>query len=177
MRLRPTDVAFGGGLVAASLLYGLLVLKPLLHESGQIKARLATTERNIEQGLDFTEGLEDVRLYITEFEESLAELDKLVPQQFDSDRRIQLITTVIKECGLRDDSIRPDPSQPRGAVVAHPLTVKVVGGYPQLVDFLHRAESLPQFTRVTRLVVQQDNASTGVLAEVELTSYSVGDEA
>lgn len=173
MNSRACHGIFFAALTAVVGLHLRFVLEPIRRDTRMLTNRLAAAEKDIRSGMLFSSGLEDVVQLLDDFEKAMLELDRLVPRQFDADQRIRQVSAVIKDCGLRDDSIRPDPPQSKGAIIAHPLTLKVAGEYSQLLRFLFLAEALPQFTRVTRLVVTRDDSGGRLVnAEIELTSFS-----
>ncbi|MBI4880907.1 MAG: type 4a pilus biogenesis protein PilO, partial [Planctomycetes bacterium] len=178
MRSRTTDYAFVGALALAGVLYLQLVHRPAVRGVDAKSRRLMSTQAEICKSDDFTRGLDDLERYLQEFEQALADLDRLVPGHIDSDDRVREITGVASRCGLSPTSIRPDQPVPRGSVMVHPLTVKVCGGYEQIVRFLFEAESLPRHTRVTQLTIEREpEAPARLLAEIELTSHSVARDA
>lgn len=175
MRSRVSDYVFLGALAVAGVLFLQLIYRPAVELVEGKGRRLRTTQAEILKSEDFTRGLDDLERYLEEFQVAIADLDRLVPRRLDNDDRLREISSVISGCGLLADSIRPDPPVPIGSLTTHPLTVKVVGEYAQIVQFLFEAESLPRHTRVTQLAVEHSLGRPGVLgAEIELTSYSVG---
>ncbi|MFH0945825.1 MAG: type 4a pilus biogenesis protein PilO [Planctomycetota bacterium] len=175
MRSRCSDYVFVGVLAVAGVLFLQFLYRPAVAEVEGKGRRLRTTQAEILKSEDFTRGLDDLERYLEEFQVAISDLDRLVPRRLDTDDRLREISSVISGCGLLADSIRPDPPLPKGSLTIHPLTVKVVGDYAQIVRFLFQAESLPRHTRVTQLAVEHSLGRPGVLgAEIELTSYSVG---
>ncbi len=177
MRSRTTDYLFVGALAIAGVFFLQFVHRPAVRGVESKSRRLMATEAEICKSDDFTRGLDDLERYLQEFEQALADLDRLVPGHIDSDERVREITGVASRCGLAATSIRPDQPVPRGSVMVHPLTVKVCGGYEQIVRFLFEVESLPRHTRVTQLTIQREEETPGRLrAEIQLTSHSAARE-
>lgn len=175
MKARLADYVFVSLLATAGLLYLQLVHLPSLKELKAQGRLLATTRAEILKSEDFIRGLDDLERYLREFEQAIADLDRLVPQRLDADDRLREISSLVLDCGLRADSIRPDAPHARGAVTSHPLSIKVSGSYAAVSRFLAAAESLPRHSRVTELTLQHSLEQKGALgAEIELTSYSVG---
>lgn len=175
MKGRVSDYVFLALLALSGILYLQLLYRPAVSEMEKLGRRVRTSHAEILKSEDFTRGLEDLELYLEEFETAINELDRLVPRRFDTDDRLREISSVVKGCGLRADSIRPDQPVPTGAITAHPLSVRVSGSFEQIGLFLHQAESLPRHTRVTNFSVEHSSERHGELAaEIELTSYSVG---
>ncbi len=173
MKWRAADSVFTGVLLGASWLYIQFVFLPKSAGLSDRLERLRTTQAQILKSDDYARGLEDLERCLDEFGEAIAELDRLVPDRLDGDLRLREISGVARECGLVARSIRPDAPVPKGAVVAHPLTVHVSGQYEQILRFLFAAESLARHTRVTLVTVEQEDADGNLRAKVELTSYSV----
>lgn len=179
-RRRLLDYGFVAALGAVGALHLRFIHRPAVREVAELGHRLNETRAEICRSEDFTRGLADLERYLKDFEDSLGELDRLVPEHGDGDDRVREIAAVVGRFGLSANSIRPDPAEPSGTVSAHPLTVKLSGGFAQLLAFLFEVERLPRHTRVTRLSLRSevDRRGTGgtVAGEVELTAYSVAAE-
>ena len=176
MRSRASDYLFLGGLAVAGLVFLQVFYRPAVEQAENKGRRLRTTQAEILKSEDFTRGLKDLEQYLEEFKLAINDLDRLVPRRIDNDDRLREVSSVIRSCGLRADSIRPEAPAPKGPLTIHPLTVRVAGSYEQIVRFLFAAESLPRHTRVTHLSVEHSLDRRGDLgAEIELTSFSVGD--
>lgn len=175
IRGRAADVLYVVVLAAAGLLYMQLAYRPAKGDVDSKSRRLRTTRAEICKSDDFTRGLDDLERYLREFKEAIAQLDRLVPASIDGDARLREIDEVVRRCGLRSRSIRPDPPVPHGPVTAHPLTITVSGTYEQIVRFVFEVESLPRHTRATRISVEHElERDADLRAQIELTSFSVG---
>jgi Tfp pilus assembly protein PilO len=177
MKLRPTDIAALCGILAAGVAWGYFGVRPIAKRISAIERDCSSTRLAIARGDDFVRGLDDLQSYLTDFEQALTDLDRLVPPQVDNTARLNEINTVAMQCGLSTSMVRPDSAQPRGAVTAHPITVSIEGDYEHLLRFIFDVESLPRHTRVTRLEMSVDPATgRDVDAKLELTAYSVDSE-
>jgi Tfp pilus assembly protein PilO len=176
MRSRVSDYVFVGALAIAGLLFLQCFYRPAVLEVEDRGRRLRTTRAEILKSEDFIRGLQDLEQYLDEFKLAIADLDRLVPRRIDNDDRLREVSSVIRTCGLRADSIRPEAPAPTGPLTIHPLIVKVVGSYEQIVRFLFEAESLPRHTRITRLSIEHaPGRGAELAAEIVLTSFSVGE--
>jgi len=175
MRGRTADIAFVAALVVIGGVYFQAIYRPAARSVRSQSLRLLTTRAEIVKSDDFTSGLEDLERYLREFQEAIADLDRLVPSHIDGDDRLREINGVVQACGLKSRSIRPDPAVPFGPVTAHPLTITVSGTYEQILGFLFQAEALPRLTRATQVSVEHDlEQSHALRAQIELTTFSVG---
>lgn len=174
MRGRASDYIFLGGMFLVGLVFFKVFYQPAMKEVDMSSIRLRSTMAEISKSEDFTRGLEDLQKYLDEYEGAIADLDRLVPGRINRDARLREINDMVTSCDLRSRSIRPDPSVDLGNVTAHPLTIVISGSYEKIVRFLFEAESLPRYTRVTRMTVEPHREQAGMLvAEIELTSYSI----
>ncbi|MBL8765741.1 MAG: type 4a pilus biogenesis protein PilO [Planctomycetes bacterium] len=174
MKLRPTDALTLGVILVGAVAWGVLGVRPIAERIASLERERDATRLSIARGDDFVRGLDDLQTYLTEFEQALADLDRLVPERVDATARLNEINAVAMRCGLRPSMVRPDQPQPRGAIIAHPITVRVSGDYEHLLRFIFDVESLPRHTRVTRLDVEAEPLGAGsVLAQLELTAYSI----
>lgn len=174
MRLRPTDAVIFGVILAGAVAWGVFGVRPIAQRIATLERERDATRLSIARGDDFVRGLDDLQTYLSDFEQALADLDRLVPAQVDATARLNEINAVAMRCGLKPSMVRPDQPLPRGAIIAHPITVRVESDYEHLLRFVFDVESLPRHTRVTRLEVEADPARTGqVHAQLELTAYSI----
>lgn len=173
MRTRPIDLAFGAALTLLGAAHFLLVYRPSVRRADSLAAEIQSINAEICRSEDFTRGLEDLERYLSDFEESLAALDRLVPEKFDSDERIRDVDRLARTLGLRTRSIRPDPPRREGSVTLHPMSLAVAGSFADVLRFVQAAESLPQLTRATSITIEPERGGRALEAKLELTSFSL----
>jgi Tfp pilus assembly protein PilO len=174
MKLRTTDALVFCAILVGAVAWGVLGVRPIAQRIAALERERDTTRLSIARGDDFVRGLDDLQTYLADFEQALADLDRLVPAQVDATARLNEINAVAMRCGLKPSMVRPDQPLPRGAIIAHPITVRVAGDYEHLLRFIFDVESLPRHTRVTRLDVAAEPTRSGVVdAQLELTAYSI----
>lgn len=177
MNRRVFDVAVAAFSLVAGFAYFQWVWKPIREDRREIAERIRRTMADIAKSEQYTRGKEELQRYLEEFEDALAQLDRLVPTHTDVHERVREGSALVQQCGLRDDAIIPKEPLENGAVTAHPVTFTLTGDYSGLMRFLFEAEALERYTRVTRLQVKPGEREGELQIEVDLTSYTMGEDA
>lgn len=174
MNRRMGNAVVGLTLAASIAGYLQLAWKPARAERAALAVRLDRVESEISRSEQFTAGVADLQRYLAEFEDALTSLDRMVPERIDEDDLIQDATTVLSDCGLREDSIRRGEPAPQDGVTAHSIHVVASGSYKDLVRFLFAVEALPRYTRVTEISIERAvDRPNMVRASLDVTSYSI----
>lgn len=174
---RMQSSLFVGVLVVGALGVTQFLIRPSYRKLAEKKARVQETKRDIARGTQFTSGLDQLELYLAEFQAALDELDRLVPADDNQSARMREVFDIASPLGIKASGAQPEPPIPLGDLVALPIRFELVGPYEAIEKFLFDVEALPRHSRVTRCTIEpaKDVATgTEVRAEIELTQYSLG---
>jgi Tfp pilus assembly protein PilO len=150
--------------------YALLVARPQQRALARAGDELRQVRADLEERHDLARSsvvleaeLHATRLRLADYAEQIPSTDRL------GDLVAQL-SAASQEAGLRAERMAPRQGQQIGQLSVLPIDLELMGGFPNLHEFLRRIETMPRIVRVAGLASRQTGRPGSPLVH-ELTVY------
>ena len=143
------DLTGAGICLAATLAFYFIGIQPMLHRYTDLASQESTLKAHEQIALNLGTSLKIFRKKLVVTRQTLSDSPFQLKSSADVNMRIDKITTLAKECGLKLDELRPDSPTTGPRYETVPIYLTGIGNYRTCVALLHRLRRTFPDTTIT----------------------------
>jgi len=143
--------------------------RAMMSEKKDLQAKYEQLSNDLNKARQTLANMARVEREFEEINKKYQAAQTLLPEDKEVANLLRMVALVGQQSGVKFNLFRPMPAAPQGYYVENPVSVKVVGGYHDVGNFLAEVANLSRIVNVKNLLIEENKKSEDDEGAVEAT--------